>query len=152
MQKILLPLIIIAFCSSIVSAAKDSLSASTKGETMQVIMEFGNNKIIIELENNPTSKAFVAMLPLELEWSDYAQKEKVTNLPKKLQAKGDSSYIPQIGDFFCYAPWGNIGIFYEKQPPNSGLVYMGKVVSGLESLKSQKQPFKAKVYLTHKEK
>lgn len=127
-------------------------SASTKGEAMQIIIEFRDNKIIVELEDNETSKAFVAMLPLTLEWSDYVQKEKVTNLPKKLQAKGDSSYIPQIGDFFCYAPWGNIGIFYEKQPPNSGLVYMGKVVSGLESLKAQKQNFKTKVYLAQKEK
>lgn len=132
--------------------AKDSLPQNTKEGIMQVIMESGDNKVIIELENNPTAKAFVAMLPLTLEWSDYVQKEKVTNLPKKLQAKGDSSYIPQIGDFFCYAPWGNVGIFYEKQPPNSGLVYMGKVVSGLELLKSQKQPFKAKVYITQKEK
>lgn len=119
-----------------------------KGQTMQVIIEFDNQKALIELEENATSRAFVAMLPLELEWSDFANKEKITYLPHKLQTKGDSSYIPQIGDFFCYAPWGNIGIFYEKQPPNSGLLFLGKVISGLEILKSQNKPLKTKVYLT----
>ncbi|TLD86198.1 cyclophilin-like fold protein [Helicobacter sp. MIT 05-5294] len=122
--------------------------ANAKEETMQVIIEFDNQKVLIELEENATSKAFVEMLPLELEWSDFANKEKITYLPSKLQAKGDSSYIPQIGDFFCYAPWGNVGIFYEKQPPNSGLVFMGKVKNGLGILKSQNKPFKTQVYLT----
>lgn len=141
--KTLLKALSVVFLSGICIAQ----TAYAKEQKMQVIIEFDNQKAVIELEANAVSKAFVAMLPLMLEWSDFANKEKVTNLPHKLQAKGDSRYIPQIGDFFCYAPWGNVGIFYEKPLPNNGLVYMGKVVSGLEILKSQNKPFEAKVYL-----
>lgn len=141
--KALLKALSVVFLSGICIAQ----TTYAREQKMQVIIEFDNQKVVIALEENPTSKAFVAMLPLMLEWSDFAKKEKIAYLPKKLQVKGDSSYIPQVGDFFCYAPWGNVGIFYEKQPPNSGLVFIGKVKSGLEILKSQNNPFKAQVYL-----
>ena len=111
---------------------------------MQVIIASEYGDILIELVENPATRQFVAMLPLELEWRDFTGKEKITYLPSKLQVTKDSSYIPQVGDFFCYVPWGNIGIFYKQQPAGD-LAYLGKVISGLELL--QKQDFKAKVYL-----
>lgn len=55
----------------------DMLFAKNKQEiTMYLAMEFNNTKAIIELANNPAAREFAAMLPLELEWSDFAQKEK----------------------------------------------------------------------------
>lgn len=115
---------------------------ANKEHNLQVILEGEQGEILIELIDNEATKEFVAMLPLELEWSDFTGKEKIADLPSKLQAKKDLSYIPQVGDFFYYVPWGNIGIFYKQQAP-SDLVYLGKVISGLERL--QKQNFRARI-------
>ncbi|EOU4213467.1 cyclophilin-like fold protein, partial [Campylobacter coli] len=52
---------------------------------------------------------------------------------------------PQIGDFFYYVPWGNIGIFYELQNANEDLVFLGKIQGNLELLKMQKGDFKVKI-------
>ena len=65
--------------------------------------------------------------------------------------RNTSGYDPQIGDFFYFAPWGNIGIFYAKQPPYNGLVYLGKVLesksgkNGAEILKNIKKNFMIRI-------
>ena len=104
-------------------------------------------KIQVELDGNQASKEFLAQLPLELEFSDYANKEKIAHLPKALTVKNTPDYDPQIGDLFYFSPWGNIGIFYGKQPPYNGLVYLGKLVNAkdLQSLRSIKGNFKLKI-------
>ena len=104
-------------------------------------------KIQVELGNNQASKEFLGQLPLELEFSDYANKEKIAHLPKALTVKNTPDYDPQIGDLFYFSPWGNIGIFYGKQPPYNGLVYLGKLVNAkdLQSLRSIKGNFKLKI-------
>lgn len=104
-------------------------------------------KIQVELDNNQASKEFLGQLPLELEFSDYANKEKIAHLPKALTVKNTPDYDPQIGDLFYFSPWGNIGIFYGKQPSYNGLVYLGKLVNAkdLQSLRSIKGNFKLKI-------
>lgn len=113
-------------------------------QTMQIQLEFEGKYVKVELEDNAASREFVAQLPLSLEFSDYVGKEKIAHLPKHLSVKNTAGYDPQIGDLFYFAPWGNIGIFYAKQPPYNGLVYLGKVLDSksLEILKSQKKNFK----------
>ena len=112
-------------------------------QTMQIQLEFEGKYVKWELEDNEASSEFVAQLPLSLEFSDYVGKEKIAHLPKPLSVKNTAGYNPQIGDLFYFAPWGNIGIFYAKQPPYNGLVYLGKVLDSksLEILKSQKKKF-----------
>ena len=80
-------------------------------------------------------------MPLSLEFSDYVGKEKISPaLPKRLDTKGLNGYDPKIGDLFYFAPWGNLGIFYEKQPFHSGLVRFGKVEK-LDKIKAKKDNF-----------
>lgn len=118
---------------------------------MQIISVQQNKQILyITLEDNSASKDFIAQLPLELEFSDYANKEKIAHLPKALGMKNTPGYEPQIGDFFYFSPWGNVGIFYDKQPPFEGLVYLGKIVDsgksdGVEILKNIKGDFRVKI-------
>ena len=116
-------------------------------QTMQIQLEFEGKYVKVELEDNTASREFVAQLPLSLEFSDYVGKEKIAHLPKPLSVKNTAGYDPQIGDLFYFAPWGNIGIFYAKQPPYNGLVYLGKVLDSksLEILKSQKKNFKVAI-------
>ena len=120
------------------------LGSVVMAQTMQIQLEFEGKYVKVGLEDNAASREFVAQLPLSLEFSDYVGKEKIAHLPKPLSVKNTAGYDPQIGDLFYFAPWGNIGIFYAKQPPYNGLVYLGKVLDSksLEILKSQKKNFK----------
>ncbi|EKJ5774555.1 hypothetical protein PJP90_002016 [Campylobacter coli] len=115
------------------------------GEEMQIKLLFNGKELLVNLEQNEASRQFYNTLPLELEFSDFIGKEKIAHLPKALNAKGSSAYKPQIGDFFYYVPWGNIGIFYELQNANEDLVFLGKVQGNLEALKAQKSDFKVKI-------
>lgn len=126
----------------------NSAKSSTKETTMMIEMSFGSEgeaqvRTIIELEDNPATRDFYAQLPLTLEFSDYVGKEKISNaLPKPLNTSGLNGYDPQIGDLFYFTPWGNLGIFYAKQPFHSGLVLFGRIdTQTLAKLKSQKRNF-----------
>lgn len=124
-------------------------TGKTMGENikkMKLEMKYNGARFAVLLEDNPASRELIAQLPLELEFSDYAQKEKIAHLPKPISVKNTPNYNPQIGDVFYFAPWGNIGIFYDKQPPFNGLVYLGKILhtnnsDDIETLKNIKGNF-----------
>ncbi len=129
-------------------SAQSSANNNVKGAKMTIEMSFGGGgdsqvRTIIELEDNPATRDFYAQLPLNLEFSDYVGKEKVSNaLPKPLNTSGLNGYDPQVGDLFYFTPWGNLGIFYAKQPFHNGLVRFGSVdKETLAKLKSQKRNF-----------
>ena len=127
-------------------SAESRAKSNAKEAIMMIEMSFGSEaqvRTIIELEDNPATRDFYAQLPLNLEFSDYVGKEKISNtLPKPLNTSGLNGYDPQVGDLFYFAPWGNLGIFYAKQPFHSGLVRFGSVDKDtLAKLKSQKRNF-----------
>lgn len=127
-------------------AQSSAKSNNTKEATMMIEMSFEGEaqvRTIIELEDNPATRDFYTQLPLTLEFSDYVGKEKVSNaLSKPLNTSGLNGYEPQVGDLFYFTPWGNLGIFYAKQPFHSGLVRFGHIdTQTLAKLKSQKRNF-----------
>lgn len=135
-----------AFVALPLGAQSSAKSNNTKEATMMIEMSFGDEaqvRTIIELEDNPATRDFYAQLPLTLEFSDYVGKEKISNaLPKPLNTNGLNGYDPQVGDLFYFTPWGNLGIFYAKQPFHSGLVRFGRIdTQTLTKLKSQKRNF-----------
>lgn len=127
------------------------LGGMAMAEEIKIILELESESIKVALENNVASREFVAQLPLELEFSDYVGKEKIAHLPKALSVKNTTGYDPQVGDFFYFAPWGNLGIYYAKQPPYKGLVYLGKVLdsksgkNSIEIIKNIKKDFRVKL-------
>lgn len=122
-----------------------ALGKDLKGEFMQIQMQFQGKSFVLTLENNAAARDFYALLPLSLNFSDYVGKEKIARLDKSLRAQESGEYNPQSGDFFYFAPWGNVGIFYAKQPPYQGLIKLGAPKAEKESfithLKAQKQDF-----------
>ena len=44
---------------------------------------------------------------------DLAGKEKISYLPRKLKTKGSPGSDPENGDLIYYAPWGNLGFYYD---------------------------------------
>ena len=87
------------------------------------------------LDSNETAKDFAALLPIELQFSDYNTIEKVADLPERLSNKGaQEGYEPKAGDIAYYAPWGNLALFYHNFGYSRGLIRLGRIETGLEEL------------------
>jgi hypothetical protein len=62
--------------------------------------------------DDPTTRAFVGSLPLTLELEEFQGREKIAYLPDELPTTGVPESNPEDGDLIYYAPWGNIGFYY----------------------------------------
>lgn len=105
-------------------------------DSMKLKITIGQKVLIATMYNNPTTRDFTSLLPLTLTLTDYNGTEKISDLPKKLSAKGaPAGYKPSAGDITIYAPWGNLAVFYKDFSYSSGLIVLGKINSGIDALK-----------------
>ncbi|WGE53498.1 cyclophilin-like fold protein [Actinobacillus equuli] len=111
------------------------------GQPMQIEIQLANSqeKITASLADNQTARDFYAQLPLTMKLEDYASSEKIcSDIPKRLStADSPQGYAGKQGDLTYYAPWGNLAIFYTDSHVGyaNGLVYFGKLTSGLDALR-----------------
>lgn len=151
-MRILFPALIPALALSgvITSTRADATDAAAQASaraisdqqvsTMKIRMDVEGTAITATLVDNVTSRDFVSLLPLSLTLTDYAGTEKISDLPRRLSTEGaPAGSDPSVGDIAYYAPWGNLAIFYRDFGYSSGLVQLGKIVSGVEAL-SRKLP------------
>ena len=120
-------------CSANVVKNKSSEAKTS----MNICITINGRSITATLNNSPTSKDLISMLPIYLKLEDYAKTEKISYLPKKLSLTGaPSGYAPSVGDITYYAPWGNLAIFYKESKAGfaNGLISLGKIDGGLEHL------------------
>jgi hypothetical protein len=88
------------------------------------------------LNDNPTAKDFLSLLPITLTLEDYAATEKISYLPRKLSTAGaPAGSDPSTGDIAYYAPWGNLAFFHKDFRYSSGLIKLGRLESGIEALR-----------------
>lgn len=100
---------------------------------IQVVV--GDQKLPATLDDSAAARDFAALLPLDLELTDYAGTEKVAPLPKKLDTTGaPAAYAARAGDLTYYAPWGNLAIFYRDFRSASGLVRLGAFDADIDAL------------------
>lgn len=121
-------------------------SADTEDTQTQLRLTFEGGEAVVVLENNATTRDFLTMLPTTLTLEDYAGSEKISYLTQDLStADAPANYDPQVGDVTLYQPWGNLAIFYGDAGSSSGLVPMGRVISGLELLSGMDGEFEVSV-------
>ena len=137
------------------SAVKDDVSKNENSQNtvigdgnkdiaddIRIKLTFNNEEVIVKMHDNPTSKDFLETLPLTLKLEDHAGTEKISVLAKRLSLEDAPSGIdPSVGDFTYYSPWGNLAIFYEDFGYSNGLVKLGTIESGIESLASIRGDF-----------
>jgi hypothetical protein len=113
-------------------------TARSETNTMKIRLTINGKAMTATLADSPTTRDFIAMLPLTLKLDDYAATEKITYLPKKLSTQSAPAGIdPDVGDITYYAPWGNLAIFYRDFGYSKGLVKLGRIDSGMEALNVQ---------------
>ena len=121
-------------------------SSDASASAAKIKLTFGENEVVVALEDNATTRDFLSMLPATLTFQDYAGSEKISYLSRSLSTEGaPSTYDPNVGDLILYAPWGNRAIFYRDAGRSSGSVPMGSVESGLERLAAMSGDFEVTV-------
>jgi hypothetical protein len=95
----------------------------------------GGTRIIVRIADNPTSRNFLSILPLTLDFTDFAGKEKISYLPRELATEGSTGSAPANGDLIYYVPWGNLGFFYDSDGTYSdATIAIGTIETGYELL------------------
>jgi len=125
--------------------AADQGAAANKSRQMKINIIIDGNTATAVLEDNPVSRDFYSLLPITANFEDFASKEKITYLPRKLSVKNnDANYEANVWDITYYIPRGNIAIFYKDYGPSKDLAKLGRIVSGNEFL-TQNRTFKARI-------
>lgn len=102
-------------------------------QDMKIQLTIAGRTLTATLEDNPTTRDFVSLLPLTIVLEDYARTEKIAYLSRKLTVEGAPEGIdPAVGDITYYAPWGNLALFYEDFGYAKGLVKLGSIDDGME--------------------
>lgn len=118
-------------------------------EDIKIRLTIDSEEIIVNMDDNPTSKDFLSLLPLTLTFEDYAGTEKISYPEKKLSTENAPSGIdPKVGDFSYYAPWGNLVIYYKDFAYSNGLIKLGEIESGIEKFESLDSDFTMKIEKT----
>lgn len=113
----------------------ESSAALTGTPDTRIRLAFDGGEVIVKMYDNPTSRDFLAMLPLTLTFEDYSGTEKISDLPERLSIQdAPAGSDPSPGDLTYYSPWGNLAIFYRDFGYSEGLVKLGTIESGVEKL------------------
>ena len=96
---------------------------------------FDKHRFTASLDDNPSVRDLLSMLPLELTIEDYSTNEKIARLPRKLSEEGSGPFGSEArGDLCYYAPWGNLAFFYGDYRYSPGLIRLGRLDSGIAPL------------------
>ncbi|KOO03801.1 hypothetical protein AKJ17_09080 [Vibrio nereis] len=104
---------------------------------MKIQFVFDDSTVTATLNDSPSARDFVAILPLTLELEDYASTEKIAYLPSTLTKEGAPTGVSSTaGDISYYAPWGNLVVFYKNFGYAAGLINLGKIDGDLSRFTS----------------
>lgn len=98
---------------------------------MRLRFTFADQDFTATLEDNPSARDLVPMLPLDLTISDYSTNEKIAYLPRKLTEEGGGPFGDEApGDLCCFAPWGDLALFHSGYRWSRGLIRLGRLDDG----------------------
>jgi hypothetical protein len=106
---------------------------------------FEQQEAVVEIFASPAGRDFMSLLPLTLDFKDYAGVEKIANLPRRLVTDGSPSPREMTGDFTYYAPWGNLAVFYQGFGSDGQLIVLGRIMSGKDALARMTKGFTARI-------
>lgn len=92
----------------------------------------GTHRFAVALEDNPTARAFVRMLPMTLDMPDLNDNEKHVRLPRSLPTNAVRPGTIRTGDVMLYGQ-DTLVVFYKTFPSNYSYTRIGRVttVNGL---------------------
>ncbi|MFC3638338.1 cyclophilin-like fold protein [Camelimonas fluminis] len=111
--------------------ASPETAHAQNGPAMRLRFIFADQEFTATLEDNPSARDLLSILPLDLKISDYSTNEKIAYLPRELTKEGRGRFGDEaIGDLCYYAPWGNLVMFYGPYRWSRGLIRLGRLDQG----------------------
>lgn len=102
---------------------------------MRIRCTFADQDFTCLLQDNPTTRDFVSMLPLDLTIEDFSTNEKLAHLPRRLDEGGLVDYDDEApGDLCYFRGWGNLAFFHGEYHYRGDLIRLGRIESGVETL------------------
>lgn len=124
-------------------SSASNIETSETGER-KVKLTIDGQDFDVTLYDTPAAHALYDMLPLELTFEDFNGIEKIAYMDNELPAEGEpGEFDPDVGDLCLYAPWGNLSIFYKDFRNSNGLISLGHIDSGMETIGSMNEDFTA---------
>lgn len=118
---------------------------------MKIKITIEHDEYTAALTDSKAAMDFLALLPMTLTLKDYANTEKISDLPARLSTAGSpEGTVASIGDITYYAPWGNLAIFYRDYGYASGLIKLGRIETGGNKLSAYKKPVDARLEILEK--
>ena len=134
MKKILLLAAVAAiiFCGTAVALAEGEEPFA------RIAMTTGTAVITADLHDNPTTRDFVASLPVTMSMTRWGEREYYGKVGKRLSDKGRQRNGFEDGDVAYYVPGGSFAVFFNNKvnPDIAHLIVMGKVTSDLSVFES----------------
>jgi hypothetical protein len=103
---------------------------------MKIRLDIEGVPLTATLDDTAVARDFASLLPLTLALADYAATEKIADLPRRLSTTGaPPGAAAAAGDISYYAPWGNLALFHRPFGYSDGLVKLGALDAGVETLR-----------------
>lgn len=104
---------------------------------MNIRLTIDGTLVTAELFDHPVARELAQGLPLDLEFNDFNQQEKVAVLDGPLELRGvPDADAPQPGEIGYYAPTQGLVLYYGSPGKWPGLVRMGKFRYDLGALRA----------------
>lgn len=104
---------------------------------MKLRLTINGKAVSATLVDSPTTRDFVALLPLSLTMEDLFGREKFAHLPRALAEGGERRRDYAIGDVIYWSPARDVAIYYrhDGQPiPSPGIIVLGRIDGSVEAL------------------
>lgn len=96
-------------------APSEQSASPVPTEIVGTIVRFTSEQTTVDVtigEDNPTVRDFLSLLPVETVFEEFNGREKITYLDRDLTTDGSPGSDPADGDLIYFAPWGNLGFYY----------------------------------------
>jgi hypothetical protein len=136
-------MVLAVVCLSVFTIASISGAQTMKHEglkqadSMKIRLKVNGKIITATMVDSKTTRDFISLLPLTLAMNDLFRREKYAHLPKALSTEGARTHAYEVGEIVYWSPGPDVAIYYRQdgeRVPNPGIIVIGKIDSGVESL------------------
>lgn len=107
------------------------------GQIMKLRLTINGKAASATLQDNPTTRDFVALLPLSFTMKDLFGREKFAHLPRALTEGGERRRDYAIGDVIYWSPGPDVAIYYRHDGtpiPSPGVIVLGRIDGSVAAL------------------
>ena len=110
----------------------ENLGGDQAVEQRQISVQFGDGRVVYELNDGTAADSLYEMLPITVQVEDYSTNEKIFYPEQALDTSRSPLAQAGAGTLAYYEPWGDVVFFYGAYSENPSLFELGQAVSGGE--------------------